>query len=330
MNKQESGMVIAEINDYPVDKYNRLFPATLTQLSPLHKVMVNIVNINPDKDAGDVYPQNNGLALAKIGCLKLMTAANVIMEQSQPILPTACQRCMQIAKTTKTAPKCGSCESKTDVAYQVSILVPEPSGSHRRYIATKEMSRATYKGLPEHMAAQCESKALLRALRAGLGIKGTYTKAELLKPFAVALVVLNAADPELKRAMLERYARGQDALFGGGVRQLGPVDESPLMALGDGMTVEAGTGTVICDPDDDDEDGPPTLDFETDEAGLRMQETLIPCEGDDCGGVIEDTTDSKGNKKTAEDFAAWTKQQTGRRLCYGCFLRFVKANRKGA
>jgi hypothetical protein len=69
----------------------------------------------------------------------------------------------------------------------------------------------------EHIAAQCETKALLRALRAGLGIKGVYTKAELEKPFAVALVVLNTTDPELKAALIQRYAAGQDALFGGGV-----------------------------------------------------------------------------------------------------------------
>jgi len=213
----DNALTVASINDYPVQKFNRLFPATLTEISPLHKVMVNIVTIDTDPIAKEVYEQKqgNGLSLTKTACLKLMTAANVVMKESKPILPQGCQRCIEIAQRTRLAPQCNGCPTKLDKAYQVSILVPEPSGGHREYIATKELAKADYKGLPEHMAAQCETKALLRALRAGLGIKGAYAPSELEKPFAVALVVLNTQDPELKAAMIKRFAAGQDALFGG-------------------------------------------------------------------------------------------------------------------
>jgi len=191
----------------------------MTEISPLHKIMVNIVQIDTDLAAKDIYKQKNGeFSLTKIGCLKLMTAANVVMDESKSILPKNCQRCVEISRATRLAPQCAGCPTKDDVAYQVSILVPEPSGGYRKYTATKEISKQdtlSKKAPLEHMGANCETKALLRALRAGLGLKGAYTLNELARPFAVALVVLNTQDPDMKKALIQRYAAGQDALFGG-------------------------------------------------------------------------------------------------------------------
>ena len=248
----DNALTIATINDYPAQNYNRLFPATLTQISPLHKVMVNIVNIDTNLDNKEVYKQSSGLSLTKISCLKLMTAANVVMEDSKSILPQGCQRCIEISKATRLAPQCAGCPTKQDVAYQVSILVPEPSGGHRRYIATKEINRADYKGLIEHIAAQCETKALLRALRAGLGIKGVYTKAELEKPFAVALVVLNTQDPDMKAALIQRFAAGQDALFSGGVSTNHQLPTGDYLQLDGAVNGEV---RVICSDPEGDEPG---------------------------------------------------------------------------
>ena len=166
----DNALTITTVNNYPVEAFNRLFPATMTEISPLHKIMVNIVQIDTDLTAKEVYKQKgNDLSLTKVACLKLMTAANVVMEDSKPIVPQGCQKCIEIAKATRLAPQCAGCPTKQDVAYQVSILVPEPSGGHRRYVATKEINRADYKGLIEHIAAQCETKALLRALRGRTG-----------------------------------------------------------------------------------------------------------------------------------------------------------------
>ncbi|HBX22629.1 MAG TPA: hypothetical protein DEF34_03175 [Desulfotomaculum sp.] len=323
--------VVATINDYPETKYNRLFPCTLTQLSPLHKVMVNLVKIDPSNDS-DVYAQKNGgLSFTKISCLKLMTAANVIMEESRPILPAACQRCVQVAKMTGAAPQCGSCQTKQDVAYQVSILVPEPSGGHRRYIATKEISKEQYlakKAPLEHMSAQCETKALLRALRAGLGIKGSYTKAELQKPFAVALVVLNTTDPELKAAMIQRYAAGESALFGAPKAVALPAPEVQALTsgvttedIGDGRTVDTTTGevteTTVVSGDDD----PPTFS-----GGFGF----VNCEGDECGGILESFEDPQTGHWSVERLEQYTKENFSRTLCRKCALKATAAAKKGA
>jgi len=253
--------VVAEINNYPETKFNRLFPCTLTELSPLHKVMVNLVQLDTQQldGKGDVYKQGDGLALTKIGCLKLMTAANVIMEKSETIFPRACQRCMQVAASIRQAPQCGNCATKSDCGYQVSIMVPEPSGGYRRYTATKELNKANYKGQIEHMAAQCETKALLRALRAGLGIKGVYSATELAKPFAVAVVVLNTHDPDMKKALIESYANSRNALFAPRTSpQLTTTEVPALPPAGGGVVME--DGTVALPPDDGDDDLPPSDD----------------------------------------------------------------------
>ena len=244
-----NALTISSINNYPVETYNRLFPATMTEISPLHKIMVNIVQIDTDILAKDIYKQKNGeYSLTKIGCLKLMTAANVVMDESRSILPKNCQRCVEIAKATRLAPQCAGCPTKEDVAYQVSILVPEPSGGYRKYTATKEVSKQdtlAKKNPVEHMGANCETKALLRALRAGLGLKGGYTLNELAKPFAVALVVLNTQDPEMKKALIQRYAAGQDALFGGGV------SSSHQLAGGDCLQISGGINGEVVVVDDE-------------------------------------------------------------------------------
>ena len=52
-----NALTISEINNYPPGTYNQLFPATMTEISPLHKIMVNIVKIDTDPDAKEVYKQ---------------------------------------------------------------------------------------------------------------------------------------------------------------------------------------------------------------------------------------------------------------------------------
>ncbi len=323
MAMPEQNLVVAEINNYPEAKYNRLFPCTLTQLSPLHKVMVNVVSIDPGSD-GDVYKQKSGdkVSLTKISCLKLMTAANVIMEESKPMLPSNCQRCVEVARMTKTAPQCGTCNTKQDVAYQVSILVPEPSGGYRRYLATKEINKANYSGQAEHMAAQCETKALLRALRAGLGIKGAYTKQELSKPFAVALVVLNTTDPDLKAALIHRYSAGADALFGPtGVPQL---QSGELKALPGGRAVDTETGEIISSTETvtgDDDDLPPSLGetpaFDEPAAPAFDPPKEVPtCQ--DCGEPVKLWIDRNQKEWTPEDTVAFTKANLKGVFCHNC------------
>jgi len=299
--------------------------------------MVNQVKIDPNPKNGDVYSQSSGLALTKIACLKLMTAANVVMEESKQIFPRACQRCMQVAQATKHAPQCGTCPSRDDVAYQVSILVPEPSGGHRRYVATKEVSKAQFivkNGGPdrapvEHMPAQCETKALLRALRAGLGIKGVYSAAELQKPFAVAVVVLNAHDPELKKALIESYANSRNVLFSARSTPQLMAPETHALPPGNDLTVE---GNTVLLPDNDDDVPPELSTYEAppweQEQGQDEPPNLfgdaVVCQG--CDQIIE-----QQGSWTPEAIKEYSQKNFGGMIyCPACQRKAKAAKRKGA
>lgn len=302
----DNALTISQINNYPEKAYNRLFPATMTEISPLHKVMVNIVQINTDLTAKEIYKQKNGeYSLTKIGCLKLMTAANVVTDDSKPILPKNCRRCVEVSRSTRLAPQCNACPTKDDEAYQVSILVPEPSGGYRKYTATKEVTKqdtVADKNPTKHMGSNCETKALLRAGRAGLGLKGSYTLDELSKPFAVALVVLNTQDPDMKKALIARYAAGQDALFGGGASQGHQLPAGDFLQLSGGVNGEV----MVVGPDPEDDEG-------TGGDGSHVQ----CCEV--CGLVIQPT-----GEWTVEMIVESLVRKHGRVICSTCQAGDIK------
>jgi len=147
------------------------------------------------------------------------------------------------------------------------------------------------------MGANCETKALLRAVRAGLGLKGGYTLAELSKPFAVALVVLNTQDPDMKKALIARYAAGQDALFGGGA--------SVALPTGDHLQLNEGTinGEVVVM--DEPDDAPDTID------DTPPWKNVPQCEV--CHKVIE-----ASGEWTAEMIVEGLRKQFGSVICSTC------------
>lgn len=307
---------IAILNDYPETKFNLLIPIkTLQELSPLHKVVINQVQINPDEKKKEVYKEKNGeLALTKKGLAKLMTAANIQMVESKSVMPQKCLRCTEMAAKTKLAPKCYECPYGDDVAYQVTLAVPEPSGTWRKVVATKEIRMADeQKKMTEKQFAaffpfrteQCETKALNRALREALMINSTYQAGELQKPFAVAYVVPNMDDPDLKKVMVAKYAEGVSTLFGG--------NEVKSVETPKEFTEE--NTTII--PVEEPEDIPPFLEAE-----------IVPeiaCE--QCGQVIEGIND----EWTVEAIVEFSKRKfNGRTLCPDCQRELNKASKAGA
>jgi hypothetical protein len=211
----------------------------------------------------------------------------------------------------------------------VTIAVPEPSGTYRTVKATKEirmedakaaMKDSEFKQFAKFKTEHCESKALNRALREGLMIKSTYTAQELQKPFAVALVMPNMSDPDLKAAMIERYANNASALYG----SPGPAQ----LSAGQAAALPEDNVTVI-DADDD-------VDFETGEV-LPSQEVIDitpedddPITCDECGVKIEPTKDKQGNEYAVADLVDLSMGHFNRILCPACYNKAFKAEKKKA
>jgi len=323
----ETALAIAK--DYPADKFNLLIPVrTMQELSPLHKVVINEVQISSDPRLKDTYPQSGGLALTKNGLMKLMAAANIQIIDSHPVPTQRCNKCIEIAQRTKQAPKCFECPYIDDIAHQVTIAVPEPSGTSRIVKATKElrmedekakMKDAEFKQFVKFKTEHCESKALNRALREGLMVKPTYSPEELKKPFAVALVMPNMSDPDLKAAMIERYANNASALYG----NAGPAQ----LSAGQATALPEGSVTII-DADDD-------VDLETGEV-LPSQEVIDitpeddaddPITCDECETVLEPITDKTGKEWTVADLVDLSMGHFNQVLCPNCYKKAVKAEK---
>lgn len=326
--------------EYPRDKFIPLVPVqTITQISPLHRVNINVVQISTDERDRDTYKEKNGeLALTKKALMKLMATANIQIIESKSVTPSSCQRCLEMAKNTGKACPCGGCECKNDIAWQVTIAVPDLSGGVRRVTATREFicaderkkaaSEKQYEQAFAFRAAHTESKALNRALRAALMIKSTYRADELAKPFAVPVISLNFEDPDLKAAMIQRCAMGEDSLYGkheSGEQQQHSLPEHSVIEIPPG------------EPDDYDND---VLSDVGDEPELpdgfdvvHAVPEIIEC--DECGAIIKAFKDNRtGEEWNVKRIVDHSTEHFGAALCPVCIAARMKkgasAGKKGA
>jgi len=309
--------------DYPDNKFNLLVPVkTITQISPLHKVSINTVEVSKDIKDGDIYLQDKGknlFALTKKGLMKFMATANIQVVKSESVTPSSCKRCMEMAKVTRTPAPCSTCRSKDDVAWAVTIAVPDLSGGYRLITANKEFLCETeqeqmknnayqYKQAFAFRSAHAESKALLRALREALMIKPTYELSELSKPFAVPVISPNFDDKDLKNAAVQRFANGSSSLYGGGLSE-------PLqLAEGDPDCMDTEEGAVEVELVDACPD--PVFD------------DFVECM--ECAEILAPFTDAKGNEWTVKMIQEYGKKHFGKTLCKKCMAAAVAEKKKGA
>ena len=226
---------IVQLNKYPKDKYNVLVPVTTMQVaSNLQRITVSEVQLDVRQDSSnrgpskDIYYEksSSAFAITKVGGMKLAAAANISIVDTATERTEGCQRCIEMARATGKPRVCGTCEHVHDVAVTVTIRVPEPSGGFRLMKATKEIdctleaagmkdgaNGQQFRRFLPHRTAMAESKAFMRAIRAALGLAGTYAYEELKKPFIVARVVPNLDAPEIKQAVASNYLQSMGMLF---------------------------------------------------------------------------------------------------------------------
>lgn len=307
------GNTIVQLNKYPKNEYNVLIPVSSIQaLSSLQKVVVNEVTLDTTdpNNSKDIYKEKSSgkYAITKVGAMKLATAANISVIETKKGMTDACQRCIEMAKAVGKAKACGTCPRANDLSYTATVRVPEPGGGFRIVKATKEIecesirktmkTDAQYQRFFEHRAAIAESKALMRAIRSALGLPAGYELTELRKPFIIAHIVPNLDAPEIKDAIAGNYLQSMGMLF-----------ETPQNAPA--LQPHENPTTEVTVPDDEPDD------YITDEYGPSPSEYDGPvCE--ECGAIIEETTNSKGKKWSPQDIADYSKRVHGRVLCLEC------------
>lgn len=321
-SSNEVGTSIEIFKSYPLAEFNPLIPVkVMSRVSPLHKLSVNVVEISTDEADKDIYKEKNGdFALTKKALMKLMAAANIQVVESKSVTPSSCQRCLEMARATGKPMNCGACDCRNDIAWQVTIAIPDTSGGFRRVTATREFvcadekaKAATVKQFDQAFAfraAHTESKALNRAIREALMIKSTYRLEDLKKPFAVPVISPNFDDPQLKSAMIERYAQGDNLLFG---------DAAPAAKqLANSLPAD----TVI--PPDEPEIPEDVLDLGDDGAfPAEVEPAAFECR--ECGDVLKAFEDpASGRVWTPEQTAEFAQKQFSTILCRKCLTARIK------
>jgi hypothetical protein len=184
---------------------NIVFPVTaLDQLPPMHKPSLSVIRVDTDMRKKEVYSINSDqLGLSKHIILKMLnaTGANV--------------------KTQKLTP-----DSDLDLIRWAAIVWGKlPDGTVHQAQASKawswekcqaEMKENQAKQYRQFADEQTETKAILRAARAFLNIKTSYSKEELAKPFIIARSVpdMDMSDPEIRRMYAQRLIDSTFALYG--------------------------------------------------------------------------------------------------------------------
>lgn len=229
MSNEKNALVIT--NQYPADKYNLLVPMqTVAEISDIQKPVMNVVYISTNLEDKEIYEQEKAwkdspakYAITKKGLTKLMRAAGIKILSSNPVIPSACQKCANINRGIGHAVRCGACPNK-DVKYEVRISVPQLTGENLEIVAHKEIIvDDVVAGMSDKQRAEflkfrnemCESKALNRALRAAMQIKGTYLLEEFKKPFVVAYLVPNLDNETVKEKAVEAFFSSSHELYGG-------------------------------------------------------------------------------------------------------------------
>ena len=254
--EQTTSLTITQ--QYPEAQFNLLVPMkTVTEIAEVHKPVINAVQISTNLADAEIYEQEkaknewtdrNGqyhpaaparYALTKKGLNKLMRAAGIKILGTKPVLPSTCQKCAEVNRSINRPVNCGTCGNK-DVKYEARISVPQLTGENIEFVAHKEiivadvidgMTDKQRKEFLKFRNEMCETKAINRALRAAMQIKGTYTLEELRKPFVVAYLVPNLDHPDVKAEAVKHFFTSAQEIYGGGAteqrRQVIVEDDSP-------------------------------------------------------------------------------------------------------
>lgn len=310
---------------YPADRYNLLVPMqTVAEIAEIHKPVINAVQISTNEADKEIYLQDknkrdgDGWALTKKGLNKLMRAAGIKILSTRPITPSVCQKCAEVNRSIGRPVNCGACGNK-DVKFEARISVPQLTGENIEIVAHKEIIvQDVIVGMTDKQRTEflkfrsesCETKAINRALRAAMHIKGTYTLNELKKPFIVAYLVPNLDNEAVKQEAVRHFFSSAQEIYGGHnteARKAIFVEDD----VEEGMEYET-PGQPIAEPENaayrEVPQEPPRQAQESQNAGWSVKEE----------SRVQDFCCDKCGKVIPEKVWDYSCSKFGRPLCYSC------------
>jgi hypothetical protein len=219
--------------------YNVLVPTlTIQEISPFHKPVLEIVSINSDPKAGEVYqiiPGSDDFSLRATALLKIGYAAGLIWnakgsgrtdDGSDPNIITY--------RAEAAVRKEDGTYMPMNAEYMVDLKVIEEEITGQYEKKAKKLASENkwteeqkknyiHENLNRDMLQKrkfrlqlAQTGAMDRVIRKILALKSSYKKAELDKPFVVPKIAFHpdVTDPEVRKALLRQGLDASLALFG--------------------------------------------------------------------------------------------------------------------
>lgn len=192
--------------------------ASISGIAPMHAVWMSVVQIDPDKAAGEVYDgrtetggrlpwlKDGEVALAKNGLRKIAEGLGVDITL-QHLSVGVVRHYWHIRAIASYKGLDGG-----TVTREASMEWDLRDGSERlKGFGPNQIAEARKNGL-----RNCETRAINAAIReCGCGVKQAYRREELQRPFVAIRVRFEPdyADPETRRLLTERALAGSQALY---------------------------------------------------------------------------------------------------------------------
>jgi len=243
---EKSAEIYAKLEDLRKSGANILLPSIkIGNLSPWHELVLEEIYLSTETKDGDIYVQQQGdkprYAITNQGLIKLGTCAGIMWHptESKRLDDRSDRdyvsfRAVGGVRKTDGEPYFEKAEYDLDfevVIEEIETQYEEKAKSYIKnetkfFIRMSEDEREAYiekcirrdiLQKRKHKAKLAETGAKNRVRRSLLGLKSTYTKAEISKPFVVPRTVLRPDynDPEVKKLMMQASVKSITSVYGG-------------------------------------------------------------------------------------------------------------------
>ena len=235
-----------ELDRYRKEKnFNILVPTqTIKEISPFHKPVLEIVKVNPDPSAGEVYElvQGSGeYSLRATALQKIGYAAGLIWNAR------GCHRTDDGSDPDVVSYRAEAAVRKEDGTYMLlnaeymvdlRVIEEETRESYEKKSQILQKEKKWTEQQRKDYVEKCVKRDMLqkrkfrlqlaqtgamdRVIRKILGLKGTYKKEELEKPFVVPKIAFNPdiSDPKVRELLLKQGLDATNLLYGSSERSL--------------------------------------------------------------------------------------------------------------